>query len=247
MSALIIIIIFLLFLLWKRSPLCLLVAHCGCWFESQNPQQEGQFSLLLNSMCRWGAWSFYIWICGPVAQKVWGCLWFSDSCFSNRRTLHLRPSKYLSYDYEGLYFSACPSTLSSFLWAWRKMGLPKWLSGKESTCWCRKPGSIPGSGRSPGEGNGKPLRYSCLEKLMDRGAWWATVHGVSKRQTQLSDWQPEQNSQYFCSDLHPEVQSDLWRKDEYLSPGKLSREGEQLFSCVASRSICLHSRRSPPV
>ena len=39
------------------------------------------------------------------------------------------------------------------------------------------PGSIPGSRRSPGEGNGNPLQYSCLENLMDRGAWWATVHG----------------------------------------------------------------------
>ena len=41
-------------------------------------------------------------------------------------------------------------------------------------------GLIPGSGRSPGIGNGKPLRYSCLENSMDRGAWWATVHGVPK-------------------------------------------------------------------
>ena len=39
-------------------------------------------------------------------------------------------------------------------------------------------GSIPGSGRPSGEGNGKPLQYSCLESLMDRGAWWATVHGI---------------------------------------------------------------------
>ena len=44
-------------------------------------------------------------------------------------------------------------------------------------------GSIPGSGRSPGEGNGNPLQYSCLENPMDRGAWWATVHGVAKSQT----------------------------------------------------------------
>ena len=44
-------------------------------------------------------------------------------------------------------------------------------------------GSIPESGRSPGGGNGNPLQYSCLGKLMDRGAWWATVHGVSKNQT----------------------------------------------------------------
>ena len=46
-------------------------------------------------------------------------------------------------------------------------------------------GSIPGSGRSPGEGNGYPLQYSCLENPMDRGAWWATVHGVAKSRTQL--------------------------------------------------------------
>ena len=41
-------------------------------------------------------------------------------------------------------------------------------------------GSIPGSGRSPGDGNGNPLQYSCLGNLMDRGAWWSTVHGVAK-------------------------------------------------------------------
>ena len=49
------------------------------------------------------------------------------------------------------------------------------------------PGSIPGSGRSPGGEHGNPLQYSCLENPMDRGAWWATVHGVTKSQTQLSD------------------------------------------------------------
>ena len=48
-------------------------------------------------------------------------------------------------------------------------------------------GSIPGSGRPPGEGNGNPLQYSCLENRMDRGAWWATVHGAAKSQTRLSD------------------------------------------------------------
>ena len=47
-------------------------------------------------------------------------------------------------------------------------------------------GSVPGSGRSPGGGNGNPLQYSRLENPMDRGAWWATVHGVAKSQTQLS-------------------------------------------------------------
>jgi len=53
----------------------------------------------------------------------------------------------------------------------------------------RDVGSIPGSGRSPGEGNGTPLQYSCLENSMDRGAWWATVQGVAKRQK----WQNHYN------------------------------------------------------
>ena len=50
------------------------------------------------------------------------------------------------------------------------------------------PGSIPGLGRSPGEGNGNPLQYSCLENPMDGGAWLATVHGVAKSWTRLSDF-----------------------------------------------------------
>ena len=45
------------------------------------------------------------------------------------------------------------------------------------------PGSIPGSGRSPGEENGNPIQYSCLENPMERGAWQAAVHGVAKSQT----------------------------------------------------------------
>ena len=48
-------------------------------------------------------------------------------------------------------------------------------------------GLIPESGRSLGEGNGNPLQYSCLENPMDRGAWWATVHGVAKSQARLSN------------------------------------------------------------
>ena len=57
---------------------------------------------------------------------------------------------------------------------------------KASACNVGDLGSIPGSGRSPGEGNGTPLQYSCLENPMDRGAWQATVHGVVKSQTRLA-------------------------------------------------------------
>ena len=59
-------------------------------------------------------------------------------------------------------------------------GLPSWLSGKGSAYQARDQGLIPGSGRSPGEGNGIPLHYSCLGNSMDREAWWATVQGVTK-------------------------------------------------------------------
>ena len=58
---------------------------------------------------------------------------------------------------------------------------------KESACNAGDPGSIPGLGRSPGEGNGNPVQYPCLKNLMDRGAWWATVHGVAKSWARLSD------------------------------------------------------------
>ena len=55
----------------------------------------------------------------------------------------------------------------------KKFGLPRWLSGKKSTCQAGDPGLIPGLGRSPEEGNGNPLWYSCLENPMDRGAWYS--------------------------------------------------------------------------
>ena len=65
-----------------------------------------------------------------------------------------------------------------------------WVSseGKVSACNAGDLGSIPGSGRSPGEGNGNPLQYSCLENPMDGEAWQATVHGVAKSRTQLSNF-----------------------------------------------------------
>ena len=69
----------------------------------------------------------------------------------------------------------------------RKFVFPSGSVSKESACYSRDPGSIPGSGRSPGEGNGNPLQYSCLENPMDRGAWWATVHGVTNSWTRLSE------------------------------------------------------------
>ena len=66
------------------------------------------------------------------------------------------------------------------------LGFPGGSDGRESACNARDPDLIPGLGRSPGEGNGNRLQYSCLENSMDRGSWWATGPGVTKSWTRLS-------------------------------------------------------------
>ena len=66
------------------------------------------------------------------------------------------------------------------------LGFPGGSDDKEYTCNVGDLGSVPGLGRSPGGGHGNPLQYPCLENPMDRGAWWATVHGVAKSQTRLN-------------------------------------------------------------
>ena len=63
---------------------------------------------------------------------------------------------------------------------YNKQSFPGGSEMKESACNVGDPGLITGSGKSPGEGNGYPLQYSCLENSMDRGAWWAIVHGVAE-------------------------------------------------------------------
>ena len=67
------------------------------------------------------------------------------------------------------------------------MGFPGGSEVKASAWNAGDPGLIPASRRSPGEGDGSPLRYSCLENPMEGGAWWATVYGVAKSRTRLSD------------------------------------------------------------
>ena len=70
----------------------------------------------------------------------------------------------------------------------KKMGFPGGSEVKAPACNAGDLGSIPGLGRSPGEGNGSPLQNSCLEDSMDGGALWATVHGVAKSRTRLSNF-----------------------------------------------------------
>ena len=87
-----------------------------------------------------------------------------------------------------LSFFACFAVLVQFLKIAFTMGFPPGSVVKVPACNAGDLGLIPGSGRSPGEGNGNPLQYSCLENPMDGGAWWATVHGVSKSRTRLSNF-----------------------------------------------------------
>ena len=87
-------------------------------------------------------------------------------------------------------------------------GFPYSSVGKESACNAGDPGSIPGLGGCPGEGNGNPLQCSCLENLMDRGAWWATVHGVARVRHDLATKPPSVS-----------VQSPAWSLSvPYLAP-----------------------------
>ena len=80
-------------------------------------------------------------------------------------------------------------------------GFPGSSVGKKSACSAGDLGSIPGSRRSPGEGKGYPLQYSCLENSMGRGAWWAEVHGVAKNRV---DWTTNTHTQSY------------WQKFEHL-------------------------------
>ena len=86
-------------------------------------------------------------------------------------------------------------------------------------------GSIPGSGRSPGKGNVNPLQHSCLENIMDRGAWWATVQGLTKSQTQLSTHSKERINALEVSS----VSHLKWREHMISSSGE-GKSGAALSS-----------------
>ena len=84
-----------------------------------------------------------------------------------------------------------PTSKTVFCKILNTQGLPWWLSGKDSACkclQCRRRGFNAWVRKIPWEGNGNPLQYSCLGNPVDRGAWWAAVHGVMKSQIRLSDW-----------------------------------------------------------
>ena len=108
--------------------------------------------------------SNYLVLCCPLLLLP--SILSSISVFFNESFLHIRLPNYWSFSFS----------------------FPGGSEVKASACNVGDPGSIPGSGRSPGEGNSNPLQYSCLENPMDGGGWWATVHGVAKSRTRLSDF-----------------------------------------------------------
>ena len=102
------------------------------------------------------------------------------------------------------------------------MGFPGDSDSRESTCKAGDPGSIPGPGRSPGEGNGDPLQCSGLENPMDRGAWWATVHGITKSWPRLSDEHTTKQrsclyiSQWTTESIAKQKPLDVFREENHL-------------------------------
>ena len=114
----------------------------------------------------------------PVSRFLF-CRWVHlcrvlGICLSVSDLLHLAWYSLVAFMLLQILFFLWLSNISLY-------GLPQWLGSKEFTCKAGDVGLIPGLGRAFGEINGNPLRCSCLGNPMDRGAWWATVHGVAKQ------------------------------------------------------------------
>ena len=138
---------------------------------------------------------------GSTSQQrhaVWSALWWN-------------PKKFQGKDLK---------LSSSFNFAYFCISVKIPGGAKEPDCQCRRCkrcGSIPGSGRSPGEVNSNPLQYSCLENPMDRGTWWATVHRVSKSQTPLKRLSTQRS-------LDREDPLEKWQPAPVFLPGKSHRQ-----------------------
>ena len=102
---------------------------------------------------------------------MWSPFWTDVWCFgwSSATKLHMDPRDRIMGRY------------------WEMLGLPRWLSGKECACNAGDTDLIPELGRSPGEGNGNPLQYSCLVNTMSRRAWGAIVYGIVK-ESDTTEW-----------------------------------------------------------
>ena len=109
-----------------------------------------------------------VWILLSFFEECWDGSWGGQVVELLIDTLNT----FKSFESSGAFFRVS-------LKQWFYISFPGTSDGKESACNAGDLSSIPGLGRSPGEGNDNPLQYSCLEKSMDRGAWWAIAHGHS--------------------------------------------------------------------
>ena len=135
--------------------------------------------------------------CSPAVTWVgatWdnpGLNWFLPSemekCESQVLALEPRWPAPCNWLIPGLDIFHSPLSLFAYLWRAEYDALGHGSNGKESACKAGDPGSIPGSGKSPGEGNGYPAQYSCLENPMDRGAWRATYSPWSPKQSETTE------------------------------------------------------------
>jgi len=118
-------------------------------------------------------------------------------------------------------------------------GFPGGSVGKVSACNEGEPCLIPGLGRSSGEGNGNPLQYSCLKNSMDRGAWWATVHGVTKSWTQLSNWH------FHCIARNEQSLDKLKMYTRFILPKPVSPTFLKYYGTFWILGLYLYSKLSP--
>ena len=170
-----------LFLLAKNLRWCILNEERG----KEGNKYCSEFQTI--PYCQWLGYRILmsmniVEINGLISMLCLKCLWMESASLGQQITI----SDY-SLEYEEQKKKSIVTSLVS-------RGFPGSSAGKESTCNAGDLGLIPGLGRSPGEGNGYPLQYSCLENPMDRGAWQATVHGVTKSRTRLNDFHPLVNS-----------------------------------------------------
>ena len=125
------------------------------------------------------------------------------------------------------------------------ISLSRWLSGKESASSAGDVGLIPGSRRSLGAGNGNLLQYSCLGNSMNRGAWWATVHGVAKSQTQLrahthSDKKRARGAGWAVGELDEQWRSCEELLSSLITCGALKLELYQRWYCLRQAGSLLN-------
>ena len=149
-------------------------------YRNRKKSCQEEVGRVILRICSESSWNFFLQPFSGPSLLGWVRAWRSSSTF---RIISI-PCCLLSV-LRVAYVLGLTGAMSFYFCS--TMGLPGGSDGKESACKAGDPGSTPGWGKCPHDGNGHPLQYSCLQKYMDRGAWWATVCGVTKSQTRLSN------------------------------------------------------------